>query len=185
MRKIKDHYSGYLFDPWYHVGAKRLNLLKNSWAGIFQEHCLPFLPIEKITSRFHETMGRPSKELYTASGAVILQQIFDLSDEETLQAVAFNEMWHFALDIHDPTDENSYLCLRTLWKYRMMATKENIEDSVFQRITDRLKGHFKVDTDTQRIDSVHVVSNMKKLGRVRIFANTIKAFLTDIGRRFP
>ncbi|MGV8124584.1 MAG: hypothetical protein AB2L14_32955 [Candidatus Xenobiia bacterium LiM19] len=82
-------------------------------------------------------------------------------------------------------DENSYLCLRTLWKYRMMATKENIEDSVFQRITDRIKGHFKVDTDTQRIDSVHVVSNMKKLGRVRIFATTIKAFLTDIGRRFP
>ncbi|MGV8118690.1 MAG: transposase [Candidatus Xenobiia bacterium LiM19] len=72
MRKIKDHYSGYLFDPWYHVGAKRLNLLKNSWAGIFNEHCLPILPVDKILPHFHETMSRPS--------AVILQQIFDLSD---------------------------------------------------------------------------------------------------------
>ena len=80
MRKIQDHRSGYLFDPWYDIGEKRLKLLKNSWAGVFNEHCLPFLPIEKISARFHETMGRPSKELYTAVGAVILQQIFDLSD---------------------------------------------------------------------------------------------------------
>lgn len=118
-------------------------------------------------------------------GAVILQQISDLSDEETMEAIAFNGRWHCALDIHDPNDENSYLCLRTLWKFRTMATKENVEDTVFQAITDKLRGHFEVETDKQRIDSVHVFSNMKKLGRIKIFATTIKAFLTDMDRRFP
>lgn len=80
-----------------------------------------------------------------------------------MEAIAFNGRWHCALDIHDPNDENSYLCLRTLWKFRTMATKENVEDTVFQAITDKLRGHFEVETDKQRIDSVHVFSNMKKL----------------------
>lgn len=185
MRNVKDRLSGYLFDPWYHVGEKRLKLLKKSWAGFFREHCLPVLPVENITSRFHETMGRPSKEVYTAIGAVILQQIFNKSDEETMYAIAFDGMWQYALDIPEPSEDAAYLCPRTLWSYRTMATEENFDEATFDKITDAIIKYFNKDTGKQRIDSVHIHSNMKKLGRVGIFARTIKAFLIDLERRFP
>lgn len=185
MRNIKDRLSGYLFDPWYHVGEKRLKLLEKSWAGFFRKYCLPVLPVENMISRFHKTMGRPSKEMYTAIGAVVLQQIFDKSDEEAMYEIAFNEMWHYALDIPEPSDDAAYLCPRTLWSYRTMATEKKLDETAFKNITDMIIKHFNKDTGKQRLDSVHIHSNMKKLGRVGIFARTIKAFLIDLERRFP
>jgi len=44
----------------------------------------------EIKSCFHERMGRPTKELRTMLGVVLLQQMFDLTDEETVRQVAFN-----------------------------------------------------------------------------------------------
>ena len=185
MRNIKDRMTGYLFDPWYHVGEKRLKLLKESWAGFFKEQCLPELPVEAMVSQFHKTMGRPSKEIYTAVGAIILQHVFDMSDDAAMHAIAFDVMWQYALDIPDPSDDSAYMCPRTLWRYRNLATKENLDDATFTKIAEKIIKYFKVDLDRQRIDSAHFTSNMRKMGRAGIFAKSIKAFLIDIGRRFP
>ncbi|RLI68442.1 MAG: hypothetical protein DRP02_12595 [Candidatus Gerdarchaeota archaeon] len=35
-------------------------------------------------------VGRPTKELYSVLGVLVLQQIFDLTDEETCSQVAYN-----------------------------------------------------------------------------------------------
>ena len=40
MIHTKDHKTGYLFDPWDHLGPKRRKLMEQSWAGLFREHIL-------------------------------------------------------------------------------------------------------------------------------------------------
>ncbi len=102
-----------------------------------------------------------------------------------MQAIAFDGMWQYALDVPDPSDDTVYICPRTLWKHRDMATKEYFDEEAFTRIGDKIIKYFNVDLGKQRIDSAHFSSNMKKMGRVGIFAKSIKAFLIDIGRRFP
>lgn len=52
-------------------------------------------------------MGRPTKELYSIIGALVLQQMHDLSDEQTVSQMAFNQQWHYALDITDPSDHST------------------------------------------------------------------------------
>ena len=42
-------------------------------------------------------MGRPSKDLHVVIGVLLLQQLHDLSDAETVEALAFNMAWHYAL----------------------------------------------------------------------------------------
>jgi hypothetical protein len=186
MRNLKDHLTPYLLDPWeQRLGPKRLDLLKKSWAGLFREHLLPELPVSRIASRFHDCWGRPSKELYTAVGAVILQQVLDLSDEEVTHELAFSLKWHYALDITTESDDATFMCPRTVWNFRQMATKEELDAAAFESITAKIIKVFDVDTSKQRLDSTHIFSNMKKLGRVGIFARTIKGFLTDLQRRFP
>ena len=93
MIHTKDHQTGYLFDPWDHLGPKRRKLMEQSWAGLFREHILPQLPVNKIAPYFTEGFGRPTKELYMALGVVVLQQAQDLPDTETLYQLAFNEQW--------------------------------------------------------------------------------------------
>ncbi|MEA1935453.1 MAG: hypothetical protein U9M96_01370 [Thermodesulfobacteriota bacterium] len=41
---------------------------------------------------------------------------------------------------------------------------------------------FNVDISKQRLDSVHIRSNMRSLGRIRIFAVTIRKFLVNLKR---
>jgi len=45
---------------------------------------------------------------------LIIQQMMDLTDEETAAHPAFNEQWHYALDIPDETDNSKDMSPRTL-----------------------------------------------------------------------
>jgi hypothetical protein len=83
MFYTKDHKTGYIFDPWHYLGPKRRKLLDESWAGLFRKDILCELPVGKLSPFFTEDFGRPAKELYAMFGALIIQQMCDLSDEET------------------------------------------------------------------------------------------------------
>lgn len=185
MIKINDHHTGRLFDPWEHLGPKRRKLLDTSWSGVFRKYLLEKLPVNKVAKHFDEVMGRPSKELYTAIGALILQQFQDLSDPEVSMTLAFNEQWHYALDITDESDASKYLSERTLRTYRKILIKEDLDRMLFETLTDSLIKAFGVDTTKQRLDSTIIRSNMRKLGRIRIFTNSIRKFLKKLKRTHP
>jgi hypothetical protein len=182
MFTIKDHNSRYLFDPWQYLGDKRRKMLDQSWAGIFQQHILTELPVEKIAHFFHERMGRPSKELTTVIGTLLLQQYHDLTDEQAVEQLAFNIQWHYALNIPEESEQLKYICPKTLWSMRQRMIESDIDLAVFEKICSKLADVFEVDTRLQRIDSVHVHSNMRRLGRISIFAQTIHKFLVNLRR---
>lgn len=182
MIHTKDHKTSYLFDPWHFLGQKRRKLMDTSWAAFFREHILCELPVNKVAPFFSDTFGRPTKELYTALGVLLLQQIHDLTDEETVSQLAFNVQWHYALDIVDESDEAKYLCAKTLWNMRDLVVDNHLDEVLFECTTEVLARVFKVDTSAQRIDSVHIKSNMRRLGRIGIFAKSINGFLVNLKR---
>ena len=127
-------------------------------------------------------MGRPTKELYAMLGVMILQQMHNLTDEETIHQYAFNLEWHYALGITDESDQESYLCPKTLWAMRHLLTEQNLYGVLFESVTDKLAQVFSVDTSKQRCDSVHLFSNMRHLGRIGLFCRTLKKFLVNLKR---
>ena len=54
MIQIKDHKTGYIFDPWDYLGPKRRKLMEESWAGMFRQEILNELPVNKIASAFSD-----------------------------------------------------------------------------------------------------------------------------------
>jgi hypothetical protein len=184
MIRIKNHKQGELFDPWSHLSPKRRELLDKSWAGLFRNHLLCELPVAKIASSFNEDFGRPSKELHTALGVMVLQQSLDLTDEETIEQFAFNTQWHYALNITEDTDSAKYMCPRTLWNIRSIVIKKQLDTILFDRTTNKLAKVFNVNTDKQRMDSVHIKSNMRRLGRISIFSKTLHKFLVNLKRNY-
>ncbi len=183
MFNTRDRQTGYLLDPWDYLGPKRRKLMEQSWAGLFREEILSVLPIEKMSPFYTADFGRPTKELYTVMGAIIIQQMKDLSDEETVYQLAFNQQWHYALDIPGESDQAKYICPKTLWNTRKIFTDNNLDNVVFSKITENLAKVFSVDTTKQRIDSVHIRSNMRHLGRIGIFTQGIHKFLVNLKRQ--
>jgi len=182
MIHTNDHKTGYLFDQLDHLGPKRRKLMEKSWAGLFREHVLCELPVNEMIPFFTADFGRPTKELYTVLGVLIIQQMQDLTDEQTIYQLAFNEQWHYALDIKGKSDEAAYMSPKTLWNMRKIATDNGLDRLLFEHVTDALAKAFSVDASRQRIDSVHIRSNMRRLGRIRIFAETIHKFLNNLRR---
>ncbi|MDZ4163528.1 MAG: transposase [Smithellaceae bacterium] len=183
MFHARDHKTSYLLDPWDYLGPKRRKLLDASWAGLFREHILSGLPVRKIASCYADGFGRPSKEIYASLGALILQQMHDLTDEETVSQFSFNLQWHYALDIPGESDEAKYLCTKTLWTLRQLVTERGLDRELFNTTTETLAKVFGVDTSKQRIDSVHIRSNMRRLGRICIFSRSIHNFLVNLKRQ--
>jgi hypothetical protein len=182
MIHIKDHKTLNIFKPFPFLGPKRRTLIEASWAKLFRDHILFGLPVDKIFKNYQWAMGRPTKELYTMLGVMILQQMHDLTDEETIHQYAFNIEWHYALDITDDSDAASYLCAKTLWTMRHLLTDQNLYGVLFESVTDKLAKVFSVDASRQRYDSVHIFSNMRHLGRIGLFVNTIRKFLINLKR---
>src|SRR5262245_52523834 len=99
-------------DVWFSLGTHRQQALERSWAGVFRDHVLPQLPVEALAACFsRKRQGRPRKDFRLILGVLILQQLHDCTDAETVEAVTFNLAWHYALAV--PPGANSYLCERT------------------------------------------------------------------------
>ena len=81
-------------------------------------------------------MGRPSKDLHVVIGVLLLQQLHDLSDAETVEALAFNMAWHYALDVRSEAD--SYFCEKTLRNYRRLFIEQGLDELLFRCLTDRM-----------------------------------------------
>lgn len=184
MITINDHHTVRMFDPWEYLEPKRRQLLEQSWAGLFRKHLFEKIPVQKIFRYFDTQHGRPTKEFFTVIGIVTLQQMHDLSDAATIEALAFNTQWHYALDIIGESDAEKYLCEKTLRTYRQILIKEKIDTLLFEGMTDTLLEQCGVDTSKQRMDSAHICSNMRTLRRIEIFARTITGFLKKLRHRY-
>lgn len=185
MIRVKDHKQLEIFDPWDFLSPKRRQLLDQSWPGMFKQHLLSELPVGSLMPYFTEAFGRPTKELYTVLGTLVFQQTFDLTDEEACDQLAYNIQWHYALNITEESDSAKYICPKTLLSMRSKLIDNELDSLLFEAITKKLAKVFKVDTDKQRIDSVHIKSNMRRLGRINIFASAIHKFIKNLKRQYP
>jgi len=178
----KDHKTRDMFDPLARFGPHRRGLMEGSWAKLFREEILHELPVHRVARHYSESQGAPTKDLYAMLGIMLLQQTRDLSDEEMVEQVAFNQMWQYALGISDEVEREAYVCAKTLWSMRKLLADNDLSTAVFETVTDKLAKVFSVDPAWQRQDSVHVLSNMRHLGRIGLFVRTIRKFLVNLKR---
>ena len=156
--------------------------METSWACFFRHHVLPGIPVQKMCRHFSNS-GRPTKELYSSLGAPIVQQTFDPTDSDLLYRLAFNAQWHYALNIAKADDNSAYMCPKTLYSIRCVIIEHDLWDTLFNSTAGSSIELFNVNTDRQRLDSTHIRSNMKSLGRIGVFSQTIHKFPTNLKRQ--
>ena len=185
MYRIDSRLQELLIDPFGFLGPKRKKLLETGWSGLFRKSLLEEVPVDTIKACFSGITGRPTKELRMVSGVMILQHMFDLTDQETVSHLAFNIQWHYILDLTTEDDSTKYICERTLRNYRRKMQDLHLEDILFRVLTDKLLKAFNVPTQKQRLDSTHIHSDMKRLRRLNLFQETIRLFLREFEKKEP
>jgi hypothetical protein len=106
-----------------------------------------------------------------------------LTDAQTVEALALHRGWPYALDIR--SDDDAYLCERTLRNYRPLLIERQLDQVLFRSLTDRLMAAVGVDARKQRLDSTAIRSAIRGLTRLGILVETVSQFLRQWRRCHP
>ncbi|MGB3975326.1 MAG: transposase [bacterium] len=178
----KHNPQGKLFDSRTAVNDRKKRKIDTSWAAVFRKDIYPVLigMEDQFADFFHPTQGRPNHGVAMMLGTILLKHLFDFTDELTVENFNFNVLWHQALEI-DLYDCN--LCRKTLYNFQSFLNTSRHHETLFDAIRDQVITKASIKTGRQRMDSVHIRSNMASLGRFRLFSRTIEQFLRDLQKR--
>lgn len=154
---------------------------ERSWAGPFRQKALPILVRMEMSfaELFDPDMGRPNRPIPLVLGVLILKEMWDLSDNEALEALKFDTRWWYAFDL--PLVELT-LSQKTLHNFRAKLIEKEKAQLPFRRLTDELIGALGVSVVRQRLDSTHVLSNFAVLTRLGVFCETLRVFLHRLAK---
>ncbi|MCH7686629.1 MAG: hypothetical protein IH899_08115, partial [Planctomycetes bacterium] len=140
------------------------------------------MPVDAISGHFDPVMGRPTKELYSMAGLILLMEWMDWTKEQALDAYSFNMAVHYALNLEPVAQDISK---RTLERDIQLFEEDDLAKATMDRITTTLVAALGTKIDQQRLDSTHIFSDMASFGRTRLMGVAIKRFLTQLKRHDP
>ena len=159
-----------------------LKALNEGWQGIFRRTILSLLPVERVEKNFSEVTGRPTKELYSVCGLLLLMEYFGWSMETARLNYMVDLGVQYALNIEQNQSE---LSERSLYRYIKLLREKSWAQEVMVQVTETLLQELNLDIKEQRLDSTHVFSNMATWSRRQLLYKIIRRFLVQVKRHAP
>ncbi len=183
MQRMVDPRQTRLFDPFDAVlTATTRRRLEESWSGVFRHVILELMPVETLRQHFHPALGRPTQELYSMAGLILLLEFQHWTKEQAVDAYSFHTDVQYALNLEPVAHD---LSVRTLERYLAYFVQDELAQRVMHDVTTRLVASLGLKIDQQRLDSTHVYSNMAHFGRTRLLGVALKRFLAQVQRHEP
>ncbi len=168
-----------LFDPFDGViPAAGRRIIADGWQGLFRHVLLDVMPVADLAKNFSESLGAPTKELFSMAGLVFLADFFGWTPDEAVEAYVFRSDVQYALNLEPGVEVSA----RTIERYQRLFRDHDLAARVFEDVTTRLIKALDLDVSRQRLDSTHLFSHMATFGRTKLLAVAIKRFLTQLQR---
>ena len=135
------------------VTPKKAKRLERSWAEVFRNEALPLIDEERFAPMYCVDNGRPNRAVQTVLGVHLLKEMFNLTDDEALEQLEFNLLWHHALRLDI---EETHLPQKTLHNFRVRLMQHDGGRLAFRETTDRIIQALGIRTGKQRLDSTHI-----------------------------
>jgi hypothetical protein len=172
---------GGLFESSYQMSERKQRRLAKTWALDYRTHCLPMIDEEIFRPLYCEDNGAPCKSIRLVVGVLLMQAMFDLTDEETQQHVDFDLRWHLALGL-DPCEDGDFVSQRTLQYFRVRQANHPVIGLLFDDLLAKQTALLGTSTDRQRLDSSQIRSNFARLSRLGVFCETHRLLLKALRR---
>jgi hypothetical protein len=171
-----------LFDPFDGViPPTGWRIIAEGWQGVLRHVLLKVMPVAELAQHFSDSLGAPTKELYSMAGLVFLADFHGWTNQEAIQAYIFRSDVQYALNLEPGVSVST----RTLERYQKLFRDDDLATRVFEDVTTQLIQTLDLDVARQRLDSTHVFSAMARFGRTKLMAVAIKRFLTQLKRQDP
>lgn len=161
-----------LNDAFLNLTERERKALENSWAQTFSEELFPAIDEKPFNVLYSDKASRPNTPVNVIIGALIIKELFDLSDDEMVENLMLDLHYQYAL--HTTSFEEQPLSDKTLarfrrrcYDYETLTGKDLYHDCI-----ESLGGHIAklmgINQRIKRMDSMMIEANMKKLSRLEL-----------------
>ena len=144
--------------------------LENSWAKIFAEEIFPAIDEERFRVLYSErTQCRSNTPVNVCVGALIIKELFQISDDELVENLMLDPRYQYAL--HTTSYEEQPLSDKTLSRFRKRCYDYESAygiDLLHECVTDlsgKIAKMMNIYPRIKRMDSLMVEANIKNLSR--------------------
>lgn len=178
FRENHQHLQFGLFGALQLLPEKAQKRLEDSWAGTFYREITCHIDEKPFAILYSDEPSRPNSPINILIGAEILKAGFGWSDEELYDHIQFNLQVRYALGVHDigemPFELRTLYYFRSRLSRHMQETGENLLEQVFVQITDEQLAKLKLKTGHQRMDTVMIASNIRRMTRLQLLIEVVQ-----------
>ncbi len=159
-------------DSFSGLTSREQKALERSWAKVFADEIFPAIDEERFSVLYSEKASRPNTPVNVIIGALIIKELFDLSDDEMVENLMLDPRYQYAL--HTTSFEEQPLSDKTLSRFRKRCydyeSAYNV-DLYHDCITDlggKIARMMKLSSRIRRMDSMMIESNIRSLSRMEL-----------------
>lgn len=159
-------------DTLFGLTAREQKALENSWAEVFAKEVFPTIDETPFAVLYSDKASRPNTPVNVIIGALILKELFNLSDDEVVEDLLLDPRFQYAL--HTTSFEEQPISDKTLTRFRLRCYDYEALHGIdlyhgcvteLAEVTAKL---MKIDGRIRRMDSLMVESNIRTLSRMEL-----------------
>lgn len=171
-----------LFDSFRNLTSREQKVLEKSWAKTFSEEIFMDIDEDRFAVLYSNKASRPNTPVNVIIGALVLKELFDLSDDEVVEDLILDPRFQYAL--HTSSYDEQPISDKTLTRFRQRCYDyEQLHgiDLYHDCVTDlaaktaKLMG---IDGRIRRMDSLMIEANIRKLSRMELIYRCISKLVT-------
>jgi len=176
-----------LHDITNNLTARERKMLEKSWAKDFAERIFPIINENRYSVLYSDKASRPNTPVNIIIGALILKEIFNLTDDELIETLMFDIRYRYALHTTSYTEQP--LSDKTLSRFRMRCYTHETDtgiDLIRDTITElsgEMAAIMKINRQLKRMDSFMVASNIRKLSRLELLYTCVSNIVTRLHKQ--
>ena len=177
-----------LFDASTDLHPSAQRKLEKSWAKSFKSQILPLLfgLEDTFAHLYHDSTGRPVWSVARMLGVMLVQELLNVTDRAMEDMLAFDVRIAYALGL---TRDESYLSRRSLLDLRARLAQHDPDGvllrRVFDVVTEKALEDLGISSESQRVDSTQISSNIRVKGQNALFAKVLRRFVEQLLAQAP
>ena len=171
-------------DSFLKQNERTKKFVMNSWAKGFSEIVLPAINENRFAVLYSDTKAsRPNNPVNAVIGALILKEIFNLTDDELLASILCDIRFQYALNTTSftaqPFSDRTFSRFRERLYLHTIETGTDLLQEEMENMAETFIKYMNIDPSLKRMDSLMVSSSCKKMSRLEVLytcvANMVKA----------
>lgn len=162
--------------------AREKKALEHSWAKVFADDIFPSIDEKPFAVLYSNKASRPNTPVNVIIGALILKELFDLSDDDVVEDILLDPRFQYAL--HTTSFQEQPISDKTLTRFRQRCYDYeelhgvDLYHDCVKDLAEKTARLMKIDGRIRRMDSMMVEANIRKLSRAELIYRSVAKWVT-------